>query len=53
MQGLVADLEGKSLCRDSQTGPVNLAENIAVTLAERLIAKGADKILEELKSNEL
>ena len=51
LDGLVADLEGKIICRDSQTGTVNLADKLAVTLAERLIAKGADKILEELKSN--
>ena len=51
LHGLVADLDGTSICRDSQTGNVNLADSLAVTLAERLIAKGADKILEELKSN--
>ena len=50
LSGLVADLDGKTLCRDSHSGPVNLSENIAVELAERLMAMGADKILEELKS---
>jgi hydroxymethylbilane synthase len=51
LNGLVADLDGKTLCRDSHSGPVNLSENIGVELAERLMAMGADKILEELKSN--
>jgi hydroxymethylbilane synthase len=51
LQGLVIDVDGKTFYRDSQTGSVNLAENIAVALAERLIARGADKILEELKSD--
>lgn len=51
LRGLVADLDGKTLCSGSQTGPADLSENIAVELAERLIAKGADKILEELKSD--
>jgi hydroxymethylbilane synthase len=51
LNGLVADLNGKILCRDSHSGPVNLSENIGVELAERLMVMGADKILEELKSN--
>ena len=51
LSGLVADLDGQTLCRDRHSGPVNLSENIAVELAERLVAMGADKILEELKSN--
>jgi hypothetical protein len=45
-------LDGKTLCRDSHSGPVTLSENIAVELAERLMAMGADKILEELKAYE-
>jgi hydroxymethylbilane synthase len=52
LTGLVADLDGKTLCRDSHSGPVTLSENIAVELAERLMAMGADKILEELKAYE-
>ena len=51
LSGLVADLDGKTICRDSYSGPVNLTKKIAVELAERLLAAGADKILEELKSN--
>jgi hydroxymethylbilane synthase len=53
LSGLVADSDGKTLCRDSHSGPIHRSENIAVVLAERLMAMGADKILEELKSYEL
>jgi hydroxymethylbilane synthase len=50
LSGLVADLDGKALYRDTHWGPVNASEDIGVVLAERLMAMGADKILEKLKS---
>ncbi len=52
LSGLVADLDGSTLYRDSHSGPVNSSENIGVELAERLMAVGADKILEKLKAYE-
>ena len=52
LEGLVADIEGKTIIRDSISGPMNTAENIGIELAERLLAKGADKILAELKSDQ-
>jgi hypothetical protein len=45
-------MEGKTLYRDIHWGPVNASEDIGVELAERLVAMGADKILEKLKSYE-
>jgi hydroxymethylbilane synthase len=52
LSGLVADIDGKTLYRDTHWGPVSASEDIGVELAERLMAMGADKILEKLKSYE-
>ncbi len=52
LSGLVADIDGKTLFRDTHCGPTSLSENIGTELAERLLAMGADKILEKLKSYE-
>jgi hydroxymethylbilane synthase len=50
LSGMVADVDGKTLYRDTHWGPVNASEDIGVELAERLITMGAGKILEKLKS---
>jgi hydroxymethylbilane synthase len=52
LSGLVADLDGKVLYRDTRSGPLKFSENIGVELADHLMAMGADKVLEKLKSYE-
>jgi len=47
--GLVAALDGGVVIRETLSGPAKDAEHIGVSLAERLIAKGAGPILESLK----
>ena len=44
----MADLDGSTLIRDSLSGPAREAESIGIRLAERLLARGADRILEAL-----
>ena len=51
IEGLVADVDGKSIVRESTIGPVNQCEALGLGLAERLLSSGADMILEKLKSN--
>lgn len=48
MAGLVADPDGEALIRDQISGPAEQAEGLGVELAERLIARGAGRILETL-----
>lgn len=48
LRGLVASIDGKSVLRDDIVGAVEDAEHMGVTLAERLLAAGADKILAEV-----
>ncbi len=50
LEGLVAEVDGKKVIRDSLSGPKHTAEKIGIDLAERLLSKGADKILKNLKS---
>jgi hydroxymethylbilane synthase len=52
LTGLVADIDGSTLIRDSLTGPPEASQNIGIQLAERLLARGADKLLEKLKPKE-
>ncbi|UCF91932.1 MAG: hydroxymethylbilane synthase [Desulfobacterales bacterium] len=52
LQGLVAHVDGAPLFRASLSGAAVSSERIGVKLAEALLAKGADKILEQLKSVE-
>jgi hydroxymethylbilane synthase len=49
--GLVAEVDGSRLIKDSVTGPVEASERIGIELAERLLDKGADKLLEKLKES--
>jgi hydroxymethylbilane synthase len=50
LTGLVADLDGKTMFRESLAGPPEACEKIGIELAERLLAQGAKKILDNLKS---
>jgi len=52
LDGLVADVEGREIIRDHLMGPVDNAETIGRALAEQLLIKGADKILEKLVADE-
>jgi len=51
LQGLVADIEGDTVIRDSLSGDMAESEKIGVTLADRLLGKGAKEILDFLKAN--
>lgn len=46
--GLVASTDGNRIVRDSITGSPGEAEAMGVSLAERLLSKGADEILREI-----
>ena len=48
MTGFVASVDGKQILREKASGSINDAEAIGKTLAAKLIARGADKILAEL-----
>jgi hydroxymethylbilane synthase len=43
--GVVADPDGRSLCRGETPGSVTQAEQLGWELAERLVSQGAQKIL--------
>jgi hydroxymethylbilane synthase len=43
--GVIADPDGKSLCRGELSGAVNQADDLGRELAERLLSQGADRIL--------
>lgn len=49
LRGLVSDLNGTRMLKENITGLPLQAEILGQRLAERLIAAGADKILESLK----
>ncbi|MEE4607657.1 MAG: hydroxymethylbilane synthase [Desulfobacteraceae bacterium] len=50
--GLVADLDGATVIRETLTGPVSAAGAVGKALAERLLAAGADRILKEIAAHE-
>jgi hydroxymethylbilane synthase len=50
LAGLVASVDGKNIIRDSISGPETQAESMGVELAERLLSKGADRLLDEVLS---
>ncbi len=52
LTGLVADLDGSRIIKANLSGPVDKTEAIGLKLAEQLIARGADKILEQLQKME-
>ena len=51
LQGLVADIEGNTIIRDSLSGDMAESEEIGAMLADRLLGKGAKEILDFLKAN--
>lgn len=46
--GLVAEVDGRSLLKETLTAPVSQAESAGCQLAETLLARGADRILAAL-----
>ena len=48
LTGMVADLEGRKLIRDQETGKAERPEEIGLNLAEKLLSKGAEAILREI-----
>jgi len=48
LQGLVASVDGKEIVRDTVRGTVADPESLGVQLAERLLARGGDKILQTI-----
>jgi hydroxymethylbilane synthase len=48
ISGLVADLEGKKIIKDTLSGPIESSESIGEALAERLLLRGAKEILDGL-----
>ena len=48
MKGLVASLDGSVVMQESVAGPADRAREIGIELAEKLLAMGADRILQEL-----
>lgn len=49
LQGLVASLDGRELIRDTVSGPAENAAALGQELADKLIARGADRILKEVR----
>jgi len=48
LEGLVASVDGKEIIRDRVRGTVTDPESIGIQLAERLLARGADRILQAI-----
>jgi hydroxymethylbilane synthase len=48
LEGLVASVDGKELIRDSIEGAIEDPESIGIQLADRLLARGADRILQAI-----
>ena len=48
MRGLVGQVDGKKIIRGDIAGPAENAEELGIVLAEDLLSRGADKILNEL-----
>lgn len=49
LTGLVATVDGKTLFKETITGPEDSSDSIGVELAERLISMGAEEIIQALK----
>jgi len=52
LQGLVASLDGRRVIRDQLAGPVKSSRQVGLDLAERLLAAGADVILESIMTHD-
>ncbi len=48
LEGMVAELDGSHVIRDEIRGEKSQAEEMGISLARRLLASGADKILERI-----
>jgi hydroxymethylbilane synthase len=48
LEGMVAELDGSRVLRDQMTGKEEDAEKIGITLARRLLAAGANEILDRI-----
>lgn len=48
MEGRVGSVDGHTLLKESITGPIQDAEHLGRTLADRLLARGADRLLAAL-----
>ncbi|MGS2723621.1 hydroxymethylbilane synthase [Porticoccus sp. GXU_MW_L64] len=48
LRGLVGAVDGSRVLRDDICGPAEQAEQLGITLADRLLARGADAILAEV-----
>jgi len=51
LRGLVGQVDGKKIIRGDIAGPIDSAAELGVVLAEDLLIRGADKILNELYAN--
>lgn len=51
LSGLVGSVDGKRIVKDSIEGEPEKAEKLGVTLAEKLLSRGADVILREVYGN--
>ncbi|MCP4624192.1 MAG: hydroxymethylbilane synthase [bacterium] len=52
LTGLVADIDGCRIFKSDLSGTMDSSESIGISLAEALISRGADKILEKLQAME-
>jgi len=50
LTGLVAEVDGSRVIKGAKSGPPDSSETSGIELAEELLARGADRILEKLKS---
>jgi hydroxymethylbilane synthase len=48
LEGLVASVDGKEIIRDRVTGRAEDPQSMGVLLAERLLARGGDRILQAI-----
>jgi hydroxymethylbilane synthase len=48
LEGVVASVDGKELIRDSAEGTIEDPESIGIQLAERLLSRGGDRILQAI-----
>ena len=50
LTGLVAEVDGSRVIKEEKSGPLDSVETIGTELAEGLLSRGADKILQKLKA---
>ena len=51
MDGLIASMEGQRLIRDTIQGAASEAQSLGIQLAEKLLAQGGDRMLNEIYGN--